>query len=70
MEDFLEQINRLQFRLGGAFVVPPGVYEGELTMENFVTFKQYCMIVALNSYFAAKSKKYPASTNNLTGGVS
>ncbi len=52
--DFLEQVNRLQFRLGPDFVVPKEVYEGKLTDENFLEFKQYCMIAALNSYNFAK----------------
>jgi len=53
--DFLEQINRLQFKIGRDFIVPPDIYEGKLTDENFQEFKQYCMIAALNSYNAAKS---------------
>ena len=51
--DFLEQLNRLQFKLGADFTVPPGLYEGALTDSNFVEFKQFCMIAALNSFNAA-----------------
>jgi len=51
--DFLEQINRLQFKLGTEFVVPADVYEGKLNDENFFEFKQFCMIAALNSFNAA-----------------
>jgi len=53
--DFLEQINRLQFKLGNEFVVPADVYEGKLNDENFQEFKQFCMIAALNSFNAATS---------------
>ncbi|MDO9527712.1 MAG: hypothetical protein Q7J27_00970 [Syntrophales bacterium] len=54
--DFLEQLNRLQFKLGSSFTVPPGVYEGKLTNENFKEFKPFCMIPALNSFNAAQFK--------------
>jgi hypothetical protein len=57
MVDFLEQINRLQFKLGMDFVVPKEVYEGKLTEDNFQEFKQFCMIAALNSYNFSKSGK-------------
>ncbi|MCL6561136.1 MAG: hypothetical protein K6U74_20580, partial [Firmicutes bacterium] len=53
--DFLEQINRLQFKLGNEFVVPADVYEGKLSDGNFQEFKQFCMIAALNSFHAATS---------------
>ena len=56
--DFLEQLNRLQFKLGNSFTVPPAVYEGNLTDENFKEFKPFCMIPALNSFNAAKSYKF------------
>jgi len=55
--DFLEQLNRLQFKLGNDFVVPAQVYEGNLTDENFTEFKQFCMVSALNSFNAAMSNK-------------
>lgn len=51
--DFLEQLNRLQFKLGCNFTVPVALYEGSLTDTNFVEFKQFCMIAALNSFCAA-----------------
>ena len=54
--DFLEQLNRLQFKLGSGFTIPPAVYEGRFTDENFMEFKQFCMIAALNSFNAAQSK--------------
>jgi hypothetical protein len=54
--DFLEQINRLQFKLGSEFVVPADVYEGKLNDENFIEFKQFCMIAALNSFNAATTE--------------
>lgn len=53
--DFLEQLNRLQFKLGSEFNVPSDVYEGKLTDENFTEFKQFCMVSALNSYNYAKT---------------
>jgi len=54
--DFLEQLNRLQFKLGSGFTIPPPVYEGRFTDENFMEFKQFCMIAALNSFNAAQFK--------------
>jgi len=55
--DFLEQLNRLQFKLGSNFTVPAELYEGALTDDNFVEFKQFCMIAALNSFNAATTNK-------------
>jgi hypothetical protein len=55
--DFLEQINRLQFKLGQDFVVPKEVYEGKLTDENFNEFKQFSMLAALNSFNFCKNEK-------------
>lgn len=49
--DFLNELNRLQFKC--KLTVPPDVYEGKLTDLNFVEFKQFCMIAALNSFYAA-----------------
>lgn len=57
MADFLEQINRLQFKLGDKFIVPSDIYEGKLTEDNFFEFKQFCMISALNSYYYATKKE-------------
>lgn len=56
--DFLEQLNRLQFKLGCDFNVPSAVYEGKLTDSNFIEFKQFCMIAALNSFNAATCKDF------------
>ena len=53
--DFLNEINRLQFKFNLA--VPPDVYDGKLTEENFTVFKQFCMIAALNSFNAATSTR-------------
>jgi len=49
--DFLNELNRLQFKC--KLTVPPDVYEGKLTDKNFMEFKQFCMIAALNSFHAA-----------------
>ena len=48
--DFLEQLNRLQFRY--RFVVSTEIATGVLTEENvpFKDFKAYCMISTLNHY--------------------
>jgi len=56
--DFLEQLNRLQFKFKPEdnFIIPADIYEGKLTDENFTEFKQWCMIAALNSFNAAISK--------------
>lgn len=53
--DFLNELNRLQFKCG--LVVPPDIYEGKLTDSNFIEFKQFCMIVALNSFYAKTQSK-------------
>ncbi len=53
--DFLNELNRLQFKY--QLTVPPDVYEGKLTDSNFVEFKQFCMIAALNSFHAATQSK-------------
>lgn len=49
--DFLNELNRLQFKCN--LIVPPDIYEGRLTDLNFIEFKQFCMIAALNSFYAA-----------------
>lgn len=59
--DFLEQLNRLQFKFDSDFVVPADVYDGKLTDENFQEFKQFCLISALNSYNAIMN---PRSSEN------
>lgn len=53
--DFLNELNRLQFKC--RLVVPPDIYEGKLTDSNFIEFKQFCMIAALNSFYAATQSK-------------
>lgn len=53
--DFLNELNRLQFKC--KLVVPPDIYEGKLTDLNFMEFKQFCMIAALNSFYAATQSK-------------
>lgn len=53
--DFLEQLNRLQFKYGNGFIIPSDVYNGKLTDDNFNEFKQFCMVAALNSFNAAQS---------------
>ncbi len=55
--DFLEQLNRLQFRLANNFLVPKEVYEGKLTDDNFHEFKQFCMVAALNTFNAVTGEK-------------
>jgi hypothetical protein len=53
--DFLNELSRLQFKC--RLVVPPDIYEGKLTDSNFIEFKQFCMIAALNSFYAATQSK-------------
>jgi len=50
--DFLSELNRLQFKYN--LIVPANLYEGKLTDTNFIEFKQFCMIAALNSFLAAQ----------------
>ncbi|MBF0538991.1 MAG: hypothetical protein HQL03_12155 [Nitrospirae bacterium] len=52
--DFLNELNGLQFK--SYLTVPPKLYEGNLTDLNFLEFKQFCMIAALNSFNAATHK--------------
>jgi len=58
--DFLNELNRLQFKC--RLVVPPDIYEGKLTDSNFIEFKQFCMIAALNSFYAATQSKKGGET--------
>ena len=53
--DFLNELSRLQFKY--QLTIPPDVYGGKLTDANFVEFKQFCMIAALNSFYAATHSK-------------
>lgn len=62
--DFLEQLNRLQFKFDESFIVPADVYEGKLTDENFLEFKQFCLIAALNAYNAAQSSKSDGNSSS------
>ena len=48
--DFLNELNRLQFKCN--LIVPSDIYEGKLTDSNFVEFKHFCMIAAVNSFYA------------------
>lgn len=68
LSDFLNELNRLQLRLSNEyqFAVPPAVYEGHLTQENFEEFRGFCMLAALNAFNAATSQREQAtaSTNN------
>lgn len=52
LEDFLNEINRIQFRYDLA--IPSELYEGYLNKETFGEFKQFCLIAALNSYNGVK----------------
>lgn len=58
--DFLNELNRLQFKC--KLTVPPDVYEGKLTDSNFVEFKQFCMVAALNSFHAATQSEKGAKS--------
>ena len=50
VSDFLNELNRIQFRYEVA--IPPAVYEGHLTQQNFEEFRGFCMLAALNSFNA------------------
>jgi len=53
--DFLNQLNRLQFKYG--LSIPPDVYQGKLTDTNYAEFKSFCMLAALNSFNAVARTK-------------
>jgi len=59
--DFLEEINRLQFRYN--INITKNIYEGVVTKENFKEFKQYVMIAALNTYNGKLSGKKTTNDN-------
>lgn len=63
LSDFLNELNRLQFRL--KVVIPPAVYEGHLTDANFEEFKGFCLMAALNAFNAgiAPKRETTAQTN-------
>lgn len=66
--DFLEQINRFQFRYG--IVVNSDICKGILEDESvkFEDFKAYCMISALNSYnMEMRSSSKSDSPEEITG---
>ena len=58
--DFLEEVNRLQFRYG--LSLSKEIYDGVITVSNFKEFKQYVMISALNTF------NYRSSKNEKSGG--
>ena len=60
LSDFLNELNRLQFRL--KVVIPPAIYEGHLTNANFEEFKGFCLIAALNAFNAGTSPKRETTT--------
>ncbi len=62
LSDFLNELNRLQFRFN--VVIPPAVYEGHLTDTNFEKFKGFCMVVALNAFNAGTAPKRETTTQN------
>jgi hypothetical protein len=53
--DFLNELNRLQFKYNLA--VPPEIYGGSLTDENFLEFKNFCSLAAFNSFGAAMANE-------------
>lgn len=53
IEDFLNEVNRLQFKYKNVSV-PTEIYEGYLNRETFAEFKQFCMIAALNTFNGVK----------------
>jgi len=52
--DFLNELNRLQFKCN--LIIPPDLYEGKLTDLNFLEFKHFCMIAAMNSFLAVNKQ--------------
>ena len=60
LSDFLNELNRLQFRFNVA--IPPAVYEGHLTQANFEEFKGFCLLAALNSFNAGTATKRESAT--------
>ncbi|WOX55738.1 MULTISPECIES: hypothetical protein [unclassified Methanoculleus] len=49
VEDFLNEVNRIQIKYG-ALVTSDLYNKGEAFGENFAEFKQFCMIAALNTF--------------------
>lgn len=60
LSDFLNELNRLQFRFNIA--IPPSVYEGHLTESNFEEFKGFCLLAALNAFNAGTAPKRETAT--------
>ena len=58
LPDFLNQLNRLQFRF--EIAVPPATYQGHLNQENFEEFRGFCMLAALNAFNAGTSQREKA----------
>jgi hypothetical protein len=57
IEDFLNEINRVQIKYDTS--VSKDLYEmGQVIEENFIEFKQFCMIVALNIFNYRVEKIY------------
>lgn len=54
-EDFLNEINRIQIKYG-ALVTADLYGKGQDFENNFLEFKQFCMIAALNTFNAKESK--------------
>ena len=62
LPDFLNELNRLQFRFNIA--IPPSVYEGHLTDSNFEEFKGFCLLAALNAFNAGTASKRETATQS------
>ena len=60
LSDFLNELNRLQFRFNVA--IPPSVYEGHLTNANFEEFKGFCLLAALNAFNAGTAPRRENTT--------
>jgi hypothetical protein len=55
-EDFLNEVNRIQMKYG-ALVTSDLYGKGQDFEKNFLEFKQFCMIAALNTYNAKNQNK-------------
>ncbi len=64
IEDFLNEVNRVQIKYDTS--VSRDLYEmGQIIEENFIEFKQFCMIVALNMFNFRVEKMYKKKDNNV-----
>lgn len=61
-EDFLNEINRIQMKYD-ALVTADLYNKGQDFVDNFIEFKHFCMIAALNTYNAANRKNQTPETN-------